>query len=413
MLQWEAYLNEKVMSKKHLQRLKRKNRYIMWLTRNKIATRSKGMGLKLIKFHAILHAVEDIIQFGIPTEFDTGANESHHKDSKQAAKLTQRSGGTFNFQTITRLVEFYLLDLGIEELDHDSKLLEYYLPFEEYSDDESMEEVSKGPEINTGDTGILVLKDIQGNTTFKMLTRSKFRSETTWIPDVIDFLFDLQVLIQAHAPHVSLPIHTRHTRDEQIFRGHPNYRGKGPWNDWAWVDWGGDGQFPCQIWCFVVLEGMPTGRNAIDYGGCRLKDGTYAVVETGKLERSEVESNRSEILQPFAKEVYLDQDGKVTKRNFYLADTDAFLGPCAVVADIGGPPNRYFVVQPRAKWVDMFINWLKLPHNQDEMTALDDEDEEEVEEVERSEEEPVEASSSEEVAEDCDEDLQCSEEEEE
>ena len=67
MLQWEAYLNEKEMCKKYLQRLKRKNRYIMWLTR-KIANRTKGMGLKLIKFHAILHAaVKDIIQFSIPT----------------------------------------------------------------------------------------------------------------------------------------------------------------------------------------------------------------------------------------------------------------------------------------------------------------------------------------------------------
>ena len=98
----------------------------------------------------------------------------------------------------------------------------------------------------------------------------------------------------------------------------------------------------------MVLEGMPTGRNAINYGGCNVKYGTYAVVETGKLERSQVESNRSEILQSFNKEVGLDEAGKVTQRHFLLADTDAILGPCAVVPDIGGPPNRYFVVQPRA-----------------------------------------------------------------
>ena len=79
--------------KVHVHRLKRKNRCIMWLMR-KIATRTKGMGLKLIKFHTALHAVEDIVQFGIPTEFDTSANESHHKPSKQAAKLTQRVAST-------------------------------------------------------------------------------------------------------------------------------------------------------------------------------------------------------------------------------------------------------------------------------------------------------------------------------
>ena len=153
---------------------------------------------------------------------------------------------------------------------------------------------------------------------------------------------------------------------------------------------------------------MPTGRNAIKYGGCNVKDGTYAVVETGKLESSKLESNRSEILQPFAKEVGLDEAGKVTRRYFFLADTDAILGPCAVVPDIGGPPNRYFVVQPRAKWVDMFIDWLKLPHNQDKMTALGEE-----EEVESSDGEAMESSSSEDRAEDSENGLESSEDEQE
>jgi hypothetical protein len=373
-LQWEAYLNEKEMKKVDLHRLKTKNRYIMWLMR-KIATRTKGMGLKLIKFHTILHAVEDIIQFGIPTEFDTSANESHHKPSKQAAKLTQRAASTFNFQTATRLVEFYLVELGMAEIDHDQKLWEYYLPFQESCDedmddsDSSKEE--KPPETKTGETQIKVLRDENNNVTFKMLTRSIFRGKTTWVPDVVNFLFELQVLITAHAPTYSLPIYTCHRRDKQIFRGHPNFRGKGHWRDWVWVDWGREGQFPCQIWCFVVLKDLPQGRNTIDYGGIKLQDGTYAVVETGKLEQKE-DDTRSEILQAFVKEVGLDEDGKVTNRNFYLAQTDAFLGPCAVIPDLGGPPNRYFVVEPREKWVGMFVSWLRMPHNQDVMEPLDE-----------------------------------------
>jgi hypothetical protein len=387
-LQWEAYLNEKEMMKVHLHRLKRKNRYIMWLMR-KIATRTKGMGLKLIKFHTVLHAVEDIIQFGIPTEFDTSANESHHKPSKQAAKLTQRAASTFNFQTATRLVEFHLLDLGMEEIDHDRKLWEYYQPFEE-SDDEDMDDMEssqdKPPETSTGETQIKVLRDKNDHVTFKMITRSKFRGKITWIQDVVNFLFDLQVLIAHHSPTYSLPIYTCHRRDKQIFRGHPNYRGKGHWRDWVWVDWGQEGHLPCQIWCFLVLKGLPQGRNTIDYGGCKLTDGTYAVVETGKLERNE-DDTRSEILQAFVKEVGLDNDGRVTDRNFYLAETDAFVGPCAVIPDLGGPPNRYFVVEPRGKWVDMFVSWLKMPHNQDVMEPLDESSEEEEEESSISEEE--------------------------
>ena len=59
-----------------------------------VAKRSEGMGLKLMKFHAIVHMVEDILLYGIPSEFDTGSNESHHKPTKYAARLTQRKEAT-------------------------------------------------------------------------------------------------------------------------------------------------------------------------------------------------------------------------------------------------------------------------------------------------------------------------------
>ncbi len=239
-------------------------------------------------------------------------------------------------------------------------------------DNESIQ--NKPQETKTGETQIKVLRDENDQVTFKMITRSKFWGKTTWIPDVVNFLFDLQVLIAPHSPTYSLPMCTCHRRCKQIFRGHPNYRGKGHWRDWVWVDWGRHGKFPCQIWCFVVLKGLPQGCNAIDYGGCKLTDGTYAVVEAGKLEKNE---DRSEILQAFVKEVGLDKYGRVTDRNLYLAETDAFVGPCAVIPDFGGPPNRHFVVEPREKWVDMFVSWLRMPHNQDVMEPLDESSEEE------------------------------------
>ena len=68
MLEWESYLNEPLMQMKHVKRMDRKHRYIMYVMR-KVARRSKGMGLKLTKFHMILHIWEDIIQFGVPLEF--------------------------------------------------------------------------------------------------------------------------------------------------------------------------------------------------------------------------------------------------------------------------------------------------------------------------------------------------------
>ncbi len=88
LLEWEAYLCEKRMKRTHVTRLAKKHRYIMYIMLN-VAKRSEGMGLKLMKFHAIVHMVEDILLYGVPSEFDTGSNESHHKPTKYAAKLTQ------------------------------------------------------------------------------------------------------------------------------------------------------------------------------------------------------------------------------------------------------------------------------------------------------------------------------------
>ena len=89
LLVWEAYLHSPEMQVRHVKKLEKKHRHIMYLIR-KVAPRVKGMGLKLMKFHAILHLQEDIFMYGVPLEFDTSANESHHKPSKQAAVLIQR-----------------------------------------------------------------------------------------------------------------------------------------------------------------------------------------------------------------------------------------------------------------------------------------------------------------------------------
>ena len=106
------------MRREHVVRLQKKHRFIMYIMKQ-VADRTSGMGLKIMKFHAIIHLISDMLLYGTPSEFDTGSNESHHKESKYAAKLTQRKEATFNLQTATRLTEFMCIDLAMEELLHD------------------------------------------------------------------------------------------------------------------------------------------------------------------------------------------------------------------------------------------------------------------------------------------------------
>ncbi len=86
LLEWEAYLCESKMLRAHVKRLGKKHRFIMCIMRN-VAVRTTGMGLKIFKFHAITHLVEDIILYGVPAEVDTGSNESHHKPSKHVRSI--------------------------------------------------------------------------------------------------------------------------------------------------------------------------------------------------------------------------------------------------------------------------------------------------------------------------------------
>jgi hypothetical protein len=385
MLEWEAFLNEPRMYVKDVKRLKKKHRYIMYVMR-KVAQRNAGMGLKLLKFHTILHIWEDIIQFGVPLEFDTSANESMHKPAKQASKMTQKAHDTFNFQTATRLCEFDLLDLAIEEIDRGRCIWHYFDTFppevpakrspkadSDSQDCGSSEHDSDSSADNiTGDTRIEVFRDENGECCFKMHSRAKTTSRTQWSTQLLEFLLGLQDLFQTNGGPEPLAIFTKHRRSQQIFRGHPNFRGKGPWRDWVWVDWGaGWGRLPSHIWCFLVIKKVP-GKKSLQYGGITLKEGTYAVVETSELEENEQELGKSDLMVPIRKDIDLNEDGSVAGRRFYLADTEAFADPCCTVPDIGGPPNRYFVVKPRNQWPKEFVRWVRDEHHLDSMDILDE-----------------------------------------
>ena len=391
LLEWEAYLCQPTMKKKHVKRLEKKSRYIMYIMKF-VAQRTKGMGLKIMKFHAIIHMMGDILLYGVPLEFDTAANESHHKPAKYGAKLTQRNEDTFDMQVATRMFEFRILDLALEEVQHDVRIFDYFAGVTDSSGSESelsdedrrrQSDSDKSRwgsdqtqlEIVTDDARIRVFVDEKSNeNSFEMISRSKHADKTALSVDLIDFLIDLQDKVSDYIPEDSLPIFTRHKRGAQIFHGHPNYRGQGPWKDWVVVDWGEHGDSPCHISCFVVLQGLPErGAEVINHGGIQVKDGVYAVVESTELETDETELKRSDLFVPWLKLVGgLDEDGNVASRQFYLANTEAFLWPCACIPDIGGPPNRYFMVKSRTEWPKEFIKFLESPHELDDFDDLEE-----------------------------------------
>jgi hypothetical protein len=102
-----------------------------------------------------------------------------------------------------------------------------------------------------------------------------------------------------------------------------------------------------------------------------LEDNVLAVVESTTFEEEE-EGEQSALFVPILKDVGgVDAQGKITSRQFSLAPTNAFLYPACVIPDIGGAPNRYFFVHSRTSWSEMFVEWLKRPHREDDISDED------------------------------------------
>ena len=445
LLLWEAYLHLPEMETKDLRRLDKKQRYIMYLMRM-VAHRNNKMGLKLVKFHNILHIVDNVTLYGVPLESDTSPNESHHIPTKQAARLTQQTHSTFNQQTAGRLVDFETVNLAMEEIETGNAPWAYYLGLREESEkqesvgiaedgesqpsdevshrqmevnrsymdisldaestnngvyadigrldhgvnlsiDDDLLQINDTNEPNTEpcDAMIKVYTEEDGEVNFHMVSRSKHNEKTSLNMQFLRWLCGLQSLLENELDGNSLRIYTRIKRGGQSFRAHPNYRGKGPWRDWVWVDCGSDGDYPCHIWAFVVIPALERG-SILEYGGISLEEGVFGCAECANVKKQEREGlSKLETMHPIEKmvgmddqgEVLLDKDFNVAERKFFLADTKAFLEPCCVIPDIGGARNRYYLMESRDNWPEIFRQWLQSPLD-DDMTidgdVTDDED---------------------------------------
>ena len=138
-------------------------------------------------------------------------------------------------------------------------------------------------EIQTGGTRIVILQEDEEYYFSMQTTSKKAKEETTWSGELVKWLGRLQDMISEHLHGSSgMQVTTMHKRGEQIFRGHPNLRGK-VWRDWVWVDYG-NASFPCNIWCFVDIPELPQ-QHKLQYGGIWLEKGMFAVVEAATMDK--------------------------------------------------------------------------------------------------------------------------------
>ena len=346
-LEWESWLKSTTYPRNLVVKAKRKHRVLMYLLK-KVAKRSEGMQFKVMKFHGVVHMADDMLNFGTAMELDVGSNESGHKPTKHAAKLTQRNEETFVQQTDERLSEFLVIDMAIAELSG-RFVWDYYAPYRE------VPKIPKPDVITTGGAHIKVFysEKLQWNT-FKFGKKLKSREHATVEESALDFLVELQDIItdKVKTAH-ELVIRTEHKQNGTVFQAHPHYKG-GTWHDWVMIDWGDYGILPGHIWFFVDLRCIPEDTDLGEFGGISLNHGVYAMIESAEFVEDEQEISKSKIFVPIRKEVGRDEENDVFVRQFYLADVDSFESPVAVIPDIGGRPNDYFIVKNREEWQDLF-----------------------------------------------------------
>ena len=371
LLQWEAYMKLEQMQTKHVKRLEKKHRYLFHLLK-RVMKRTSGMGMRLVKLHALLHLCLDILNHGVPLNVDTSDNEEHWKPTKVAAKLTQKDMRVFERQTATRLVEFDLLDLAMEE--QQGRVVWNYLERENTlpeldADGNEVELPRKLPVVTKGAQIIAQEHPDSGAATWRFAnSRAANQKKVEWDQNIVQYLVWLQTDIFER----QLEILTEHHRNGQIFRAHPNYRQLGSWNDWVLLDWGNGDKSPAQIWCFLDLTFLgDTYREKVD--GVTVQKGVYAVVESTHYEAEEA---TSEIFRPCIKDAKeYKRDGTIATRQFYLAECEAFLEPVTVIPDIGhANKQRYLQVNARNGWATSFEKWLLDPHHLDDMTDEVEED---------------------------------------
>ena len=363
LLQWEVWLKSDQMEVEHVKRAERKHRFIMYLFR-KVGNRSSGMGLKLSKFHAIVHMSEDILNFGVPMEFDTGSNESGHKATKKAAKLTQRCEATFDSQTAKRLHEMHLLEMAEQELAG-NVAWKYFHNCVYTGGEEPVIEQS----FLTGSTLTIYFDAKTQRNVFLNTTRAKDKNHHVVEADFIQFVADLNEKLRIFGRQCA--IRTELKRNGVIFRASARFR-EAVWRDWVMVDWGEEeGHLPCKIWGFVDLTDILPPNSGILHGQTYLEPEVYAIVESSEYIARRRQYRYSELFTPISKIVGGIVNDRVTHLVFLLVTVDAFVKPIAVIPDLGGPPNRYFVIKERTNWAADFALWLEEPHTHD---IIDQED---------------------------------------
>ena len=217
---------------------------------------------------------DDILNFGVPMEVDTGANKSGHKPAKKAAMLAQRIEEKFNYQTAQRLQEMHVLELALAEIEGKC------MWFSGCCSDEFPAITNNSDKQSTGGAKFKVYYDTDSQENRAKLMSSIAGDDPINLEaDLINFVADLQGKVRDCLPERQPLLQTSHKRNGTIFRGHPCFRGN-VWRDWVVIDWGDEGRLPNKICGFLDLMSANIPHNhGTEHAGTDIEAAVCAIAE--------------------------------------------------------------------------------------------------------------------------------------
>jgi hypothetical protein len=315
--------------------------------------RTKGMKLKIVKFHMLRHLVEDMMKFGIPANYSSGPGESRHKNfAKRPAKNVQKRMNVFDFQSASRNYESLVIDKASQDV----------FPLGEVVEQQRNEDAVAAVLFNIDDSGIYLAK------------RRKTKRRRTYAlhqcpnhcRQGMDYL--KEVLIDGGCVTSSIEVFGELKKGGSLYRAHPNFQRLGNWYDWAIIRWP-DAEsvfdcYPSRISCLFRITDF--SKNAVfPTGQVITEPGIFVLVQSWTESPFVDDDNgipHGEGTQH--EELKIIYSGTLSP-DYWVARIEWIDSPCAVVSDVMmdvkdntiSETGKYSMIQQSSHWSNIFLRY--------------------------------------------------------
>ena len=318
----------------------------------KVVTRKSG--LKLPKFHEMLHVCRDIRLFGPPDGYDGRPGESAHKQTKVNARKTQRRNNLFEGQTASRIYESLLIDsFHSHRVQMDNPHLDFLT-----------KDIYHDVDYNSSRSQYCIFMDMHHNITSSAITDEWKNSTLTKHLEVCLYIYNTLGL--GHS--IKIPCKNLYKKDindpidvnseynnrncnYHIFRSNP-FMIKEEWYDWAWFRWDDEDGIECDVpanfFSFVDLRNIDVPDETLFTKG--YSKSIYACIRSLKEHPKELFEVSKILFQSSYEEI---------PDKYRLVEVNCITNSCYVIPHFGSLEicdySEWVVLENRYNWGDYFI----------------------------------------------------------